>query len=352
MRCLITGGAGFIGSHLTDHLLALGHEVTVLDDLSTGSTDNLPDHDRLRFVHGSVCDADVAGRCVSDVDCVYHLAAAVGVFTILDRTLHSLRTNLLGTETMLEAVRRRNLPILVASTSEVYGKNTADGLTEEADRVLGSPLRTRWSYAEAKALDETYAYLYAKEYGVRSVIVRLFNTVGPRQTGHYGMVVPRFVTQALTGEPVTVFGDGRQVRCFCHVADIVPALVALLANENAHGTVFNLGNPRPITIGDLAAAVISATGSGSRVVEVPYREAYGEGFEDMQRRVPDCAKAANLIGFEPVRTLDTIIGDVIADRRARRHLTPPPGPGPRRLAGGGHPARPRAAEPRGAGQVQ
>lgn len=316
MRCLITGGAGFIGSHLTEHLLALGHEIVVLDDLSTGSERNLAavaGDPRVRLVVGSVCDPDAVEACMPGVDAIYHLAAAVGVFTILGKTLDSLRTNLTGTETVLEAARRHDVPILVASTSEVYGKNTADGLTEDADRVVGSPLVNRWSYAEAKALDETLAYLYGVEYGMRTVIVRLFNTVGPRQTGVYGMVVPRFVAQALAGEPLTVYGDGQQVRCFCHVADVVPALVALLSDEGAHGTVYNIGNADRISIVDLAHKVIAATGSSSGIVKIPYEQAYGPGFEDMQRRIPDCAKARDRIGFAPRRTLDDVIADVVAD---------------------------------------
>jgi UDP-glucose 4-epimerase len=319
MRCLITGGAGFIGSHLTEHLLGLGHEVVVLDDLSTGSEANLAavaGDPRLRFVHGSVCDAVAVENCMAGVDAVYHMAAAVGVFTILDKPLASLRTNLTGTETVLEAARRASVPILVASTSEVYGKNTAEGLTEEADRIVGSPLKSRWSYAEAKALDETFAYLYSVEFGLPAVIVRLFNTVGPRQTGRYGMVIPRFVQQALAGDPLTVFGDGQQVRCFCHVADVVPALVALLADETTRGDVYNLGNSTQISIEALANKVISATGSASSVVRIPYEKAYGPGFEDMQRRVPDCSKANRQIGFEPRRGLDDIIQSVIAEQRS------------------------------------
>ncbi|MFE5842430.1 NAD-dependent epimerase/dehydratase family protein [Streptomyces niveus] len=321
MRCLITGGAGFIGSHLTEHLLGLGHEVVILDDISTGSADNLAawaDEPRLRFVQGSVCDAEAVERCMAGVDRIYHLAAAVGVFTIMGKTLESLRTNLGGTETVLEAARRHDVPILVASTSEVYGKNTADGLTEDADRIVGSPLKNRWSYAEAKALDETMAYLYGVEYGVRTVIVRLFNTVGPRQSGRYGMVIPRFVQQALAGEPVTLFGDGQQIRCFCHVLDVIPSLVALLEDEGAHGTVFNLGSSEQVSMAELAAKVIAATGSSSTVVKIPYEQAYGPGFEDMQRRIPNCDKARDRIGFRPTRTLDDIIESVIAQNRGSK----------------------------------
>ena len=319
MRFLITGGAGFIGSHLTEHLLGLGHEVVVLDDLTTGSERNLAavaDNPRLTFVLGSVCNPDAIERSLGGVDAIFHLAAAVGVFTILDKPLNSLRTNLHGTETVLEAARRHELPILVASASEVYGKNTASGLSEDADRIVGSPLKSRWSYAEAKALDETLTYLYGVEHGMSTVIVRLFNTVGPRQSGRYGMVVPRFVQQALDGEPITVYGDGQQIRCFCHVHDVVPALLTLLEDKTGHGTVYNLGNSEEVTITELAQRVIKATGSTGGMVKVPYEQAYGAGFEDMQRRVPDCRKARDRIGFRPTRDLDDIIEAVIADRRS------------------------------------
>ncbi|WP_329066169.1 NAD-dependent epimerase/dehydratase family protein [Amycolatopsis sp. NBC_01480] len=318
MRYLITGGAGFIGSHLTEHLLGLGHEVVALDNLSTGTLDNLAGvagHAGFRFVRGSVTDPAAVESCMAGIDAVFHLAAAVGVFTILDKTMESLRTNLHGTENLLDASLRHDVPILVASTSEIYGKNTADGLTEDADRIIGSPLKNRWSYAEAKALDETFAHLYAVEHGLRTVIVRPFNTVGPRQTGRYGMVIPRFVTQALAGEPITVFGDGQQTRCFCHVHDVVPALVALLSDESAYGKVFNLGSTEQTTISQLAERVITKTDSESVIAKVPYEEAYGEGYEDMQRRIPDCNRAYNQIGFVPTRTLDDIIDAVVADRR-------------------------------------
>jgi UDP-glucose 4-epimerase len=318
VRYLITGGAGFIGSHLTEHLLARGDEVVALDNLTTGTLDNLAGvsgHAGFRFVRGSVTDPTAVESCMAGIDAVFHLAAAVGVFTILDKTMDSLRTNLHGTENLLEAALRHDVPILVASTSEIYGKNTANGLTEDSDRIIGSPLKNRWSYAEAKALDETFAYLYAKEHGLRTVIVRPFNTVGPRQTGRYGMVIPRFVKQALAGEPITVFGDGQQTRCFCHVHDVVPALVALLADETAYSKVFNLGSNEQTTISQLAERVISATGSSSTISKVPYEEAYGDGYEDMQRRIPDCTRANQQIGFAPTRTLDDIIAAVVADRR-------------------------------------
>ncbi|SEF36340.1 UDP-glucose 4-epimerase [Amycolatopsis pretoriensis] len=318
MRYLITGGAGFIGSHLTEYLLDRGDEVVALDNLSTGTLDNLAgfrDNPGFRFVRGSVTDPSAVEACMAGIDAIFHLAAAVGVFTILDKTMESLRTNLHGTETMLDAALQHDVPILVASTSEIYGKNTADGLTEDADRIIGSPLKNRWSYAEAKALDETFAYLYAVEHGLRTVIVRPFNTVGPRQTGRYGMVIPRFVKQALAGEPITVFGDGQQTRCFCHVLDVVPALVALLHDETAYGKVFNLGSNEQTTISQLAERVITATGSSSTIAKVPYEEAYGDGYEDMQRRIPDCTRANQQIGFAPTRTLDDIITAVVADRR-------------------------------------
>lgn len=318
MHYLITGGAGFIGSHLAEHLISRGHYVTVLDDLSTGSLDNLAGvtaHPGLRFVRGSITDPPAVTSSMAGVDGVFHLAAAVGVFTIMGKTLDSLRTNLHGTENVLDAAVHADVPILVASTSEIYGKNTTAGLAEDADRIIGSPLKNRWSYAEAKALDETFTHLYAAEYGLRAVIARPFNTVGPRQTGRYGMVIPRFVDQALAGDPVTVFGDGQQTRCFCHVHDVVPSLVDLLTTERARGDVFNLGGTEQTTIAQLAARVIAATASTSSIVKVPYQHAYGDGYEDILRRIPDCTRAHESIGFTPTRGLGDIIASVIADRR-------------------------------------
>jgi UDP-glucose 4-epimerase len=318
MKALITGGAGFIGSHLTDHLLSAGSQVVVLDDLSTGRRDNLanamngPHRDAVEFVVGSVTDADLVHSLVANVDVVFHLAAAVGVFTIQNNTLNSLRTNLHGTEIVLEAALRTDARVLVASTSEVYGKNATIGLREDDDRIIGSPLKSRWSYAEAKALDETYAYQYALHLALRAVIVRPFNTAGPRQTGRYGMVVPRFVKQALAGTPLTVYGTGEQTRCFAHVADVVPALAKLVDTPAAYGDVFNIGSPEQITINDLAERIIARTGSSSDVVHVPYETAYGPGYEDMQRRVPDCSRIADLIGYRPVRDLNDIIDAIVA----------------------------------------
>jgi UDP-glucose 4-epimerase len=319
MTTLVTGGAGFIGSHLTESLLDSGEEVIVLDDLSTGSEQNLAmvlGSSSLRLVRGSILDAPLVDELVSEARTVYHLAAAVGTFTILGKTLESLRTNLHGTENVVQSAHRFGARILVASTSEVYGKNTKIGLCEDDDRITGSPLKSRWSYAEAKAIDETLAYVYAVEHGLETVIVRLFNTVGPRQTGRYGMVIPRFVGQALAGEPLTVYGTGTQVRCFCHVHDVVPALRALMEDPSAYGQVFNIGSSEQVSIGQLAQRVLDVTGFPGTITHVPYESAYGAGFEDMERRVPDCARARLQIGFRPSRSLVDIIQAVAADQLA------------------------------------
>ncbi len=317
MTILVTGGAGFIGSHLTESLLGAGNTVTVLDDMSTGSERNLGevlDHPALRVVHGSILDAPLVDELVGQADTVYHLAAAVGTYTILDKTLESLRTNLHGTENVVASAQRHAARILVASTSEIYGKNTKIGLREDDDRISGSPLKSRWSYAEAKAIDETITYTRVVEFGLRAVIVRPFNTVGPRQTGRYGMVIPRFVSQALAGEPLTVYGEGSQVRCFCHVHDVVPALIKLMDDERAYGQVFNIGSSEQVSIERLAQRVIALTNSASEIVHVPYSEAYGPGYEDMQRRVPDCTRARKQIGFDPTRSLTDIVNDVARDQ--------------------------------------
>lgn len=319
MTTLVTGGAGFIGCHLTESLLSNGEDVIVLDDLSTGNEQNLTgvlDHPSLQFVKGSILDASLVDELVSQTHTIYHLAAAVGTFTILDKTLDSLRTNLHGTENVIESALRHSARVLITSTSEVYGKNTKIGLREDDDRHIGSPLINRWSYAEAKAIDETLAYLYAVEHDLQTVIVRLFNTVGPRQTGCYGMVIPRFVGQALAGEPLTVFGTGNQVRCFCHVHDVVPALQALMADRTAYGRVFNLGSTDQVSITQLAERVLAVVGSSSTITYVPYESAYGAGYEDMQRRVPDCTRARQQIGFRPSRSLEDIIRDVAAHQLA------------------------------------
>ena len=319
MTTLVTGGAGFIGSHLTESLLSSGEDVIVLDDLSTGNEQNLAailDHPSLQFVKGSILDASLVDELVGRSHTVYHLAAAVGTFTILNKTLESLRTNLHGTENVIESALQHGARVLIASTSEVYGKNTKIGLREDDDRHIGSPLKNRWSYAEAKAIDETLAYLYAAEHGLQAVIVRLFNTVGPRQTGSYGMVIPRLVGQALAGEPLTVFGTGNQVRCFCHVHDVVPALQALMADTRAYGHVFNIGGSEQVSIRRLAERVLAVVGSSSALTYVPYESAYGAGFEDMQRRVPDCTRARQQIGFRPTRSLTDIIQEVAAHQLA------------------------------------
>jgi UDP-glucose 4-epimerase len=282
-------------------------------------------HPSLQFVKGSILDESLVDELASKAHTIYHLAAAVGTFTIIDKTLESLYTNLHGTENIVNSALRHGARVLVASTSEIYGKNTKIGLREDDDRVIGSPLKNRWSYAEAKAIDETLAYLYAVERGLQTVIVRLFNTVGPRQTGRYGMVIPRLVGQALAGEPLTVFGTGDQVRCFCHVHDVVPALRALMADRAAYSQVFNIGGSEQVSINQLAERVVDVVGSTSTITYVPYDLAYGAGFEDMQRRVPDCTRAQQQIGFRPTRSLTDIIQEVAAHQLAAHQLADSPG---------------------------
>ncbi|MFE3460853.1 NAD-dependent epimerase/dehydratase family protein [Nocardiopsis aegyptia] len=319
MKAVITGGAGFIGSHLCDHLVAQGHEVIVLDDLSTGSRANVAHLEAapgFRFVHGDILDKGLVDDLVAQADTVYHLAAAVGVHTIVDNPLKSLRTNLHGTENVVEAAVAHGVPYMVASTSEVYGKNDADGLTEDSDRIYGSPTKSRWSYAAAKGLDELVAYVHGVESGVPCVITRFFNIVGPRQTGRYGMVVPRFVDQALEGRPITVYGTGTQRRCFGSVHDIIPALPRLMATPEAYNRAVNLGGHEEVSIKGLADRVVALTGSASPIAYVDYEQAYGEGYEDMQRRYPDTSLAARLIDYRPTRGLDAIIGSIVDHRSA------------------------------------
>ena len=314
MKALITGGAGFIGSHLADYLLARGHQVVLLDDLSTGRLDNiehLGDNPDAEFVLGSILDADLVDHEVSRADVVYHLAAAVGVQLIVEKPLESLITNIRGTETVIENAHKHRKRVVITSTSEIYGKNTSDSLSEDDDRILGSPLKSRWSYSEAKAVDEILAYTYWREKGLEAVIVRLFNTVGPRQTGSYGMVVPRFVEQALANEPITIYGDGTQTRCFCAVGDIVDGIVVLSETPGAIGRVFNLGGIEEVSIQGLAETVIAITGSSSRIEFISYDEAYEDGFEDMQRRVPDTTRARELVGFAPTASLADIVRMVV-----------------------------------------
>jgi UDP-glucose 4-epimerase len=324
MRCFVTGAAGFIGSHLVEDLIAAGHVVVGLDDFSTGREQNLAalaGHPRLQLERGSVLDDQAVDQLTAGADCVFHLAAAVGAFVIRDKTLESLRTNIHGTENVVAAASRFGARLLVASTSEIYGKNMTVGLREDDDRIVGSPLRSRWSYAEAKAIDESLVDGYVRERGLQAVIVRLFNTVGPRQTGRYGMVIPRFVRQALTGQPLTVFGSGEQIRCFCHVQDVVPALIRLVSADRAVGLAVNLGSSEQISIGELARRVIDATGSASIIEQTSYLEAYGTGYEDMQRRVPNCDLARDLVGFAATKSLDEIIQAVITDQQSALSAT-------------------------------
>jgi UDP-glucose 4-epimerase len=318
MRYLVTGGAGFIGSHLSEALVTRGNEVTVLDNLSTGRTDNLADvADRIQLVQGSVMDALLVDELVAKADVVIHLAAAVGVRLVVERPLRSFLTNIRGSEAVLEAAHRYRRKVLLASTSEVYGKGVEVPFREDSDVVLGSPSVSRWGYAISKAVDEILALAYFRERGVPTIIVRLFNTVGPRQTGAYGMVLPRFVSQAVAAEPLTVYGDGKQTRCFCHVADVVEALLRLLEEPRAEGEVFNVGSREETTILDLAGRVIEKADSISTVRLVPYTEAFPKGFEDMRRRMPDISKAGSVIGWQPQRTLDRIIQELVG--MALRH---------------------------------
>lgn len=320
MKVFITGGAGFIGSHLARKLLADGHGVLVLDDLSTGSMGNVEDlleHERFDYRIGCVTDVPLVTELVDRCDLTVHLAAAVGVRLIVERPVHTIETNVRGTEVVLGAAAKKGKRVVVASTSEVYGKSRSVPFEEEADITLGPTTHSRWAYACSKALDEWLALAYHREKGVPVVICRFFNTVGPGQTGRYGMVLPNFVEQALTGAPITVFGTGEQSRCFGHVRDTVEALGRLMVAPEAVGEIFNIGTDEEVTIRGLAEKVREAAGSDSEIVTVPYSEAYAEGFEDMLRRVPSVAKLERAIGFRPQTPLSTIIDDVIRDRRAR-----------------------------------
>ena len=318
MRYLITGGAGFIGSHLADHLIGRGDDVLAMDDLSTGSLRNVAHLDgdpRFQLVRGTILDHPRMVELMEDVDVVVHLAAAVGVKLIVERPLESLLTNIRGTEIVLDAAASSGTKVLVTSTSEIYGKNASGPLHEDADRILGSPFKARWSYSTGKAVDEILARAYWQDRGVPSIVTRLFNCVGPRQTGEFGMVLPRFVRQAIAGEDLTVYGTGEQRRCFCHVLDTVRALVALLDHPDAIGDVFNVGAPFELSMNDLARTVVEAVSSSSRVVHIPYEAAYEEGFEDMERRVPDISKIRTLTGWEPTLGLERILADVIESER-------------------------------------
>ncbi len=317
MKVLITGGAGFIGSHLADACIARGDEVFVIDDLSTGSLKNveqLADHPHFHCTIDSVRNEPVLEALVDNCDVIFHLAAAVGVKLIVESPVRTIETNVRGTEVVLAAAERKRKRVLIASTSEVYGLSEQVPFREDGNLVMGATTKGRWSYACSKAIDEFLALAYHREKGLPAIIVRLFNTVGPRQIGRYGMVVPTLVSQALAGEPLTVYGNGRQTRCFGYVADVVEALLRLIDHPDTPGQVFNIGSTEEVSITQLAERILALTGSGSRIIYVPYSEAYEEGFEDMPRRVPDTSKAARVIGFRPRTSLDDILRAVIEFR--------------------------------------
>ena len=318
MRMLVTGGAGFIGSHLCERLLKDGNKVTAIDNFSTSRVSNLVNlksSNDFTLIEGSILDNLMLTNLMKDADYVFHLAAAVGVFNIVNNPLASLLTNIRGTENVLESAYLTQTPIFLTSSSEVYGKNNSDSLKESDDRILGSPLTLRWSYSEAKAIDESLAYAYFVEKQLQTRIVRFFNTVGPRQLDTYGMVVPRFIKSALANEPITIYGDGKQTRCFAHVYDVIDAVIAVAFSENTIGKVINIGNNTEISISGLAQKIIAETGSKSEVIYVPYKEAYGDGFEDMERRVPNIELIKELDGWKPKRNLSTIITDISTEIR-------------------------------------
>lgn len=320
MNVLITGGAGFIGSHLAEGMRRQGHSITIVDDLSTGSLDNirgLLDDGEICFIRESVRNAVTMTPLVDRCDVIFHLAAAVGVQLIVDRPVHTIETNIHGSEVVLDLANKFRRRILLASTSEVYGKNTKMPFTEDDDTTLGSTRFTRWSYACSKMVDEFLGLAYHDQYGLETIICRFFNTVGPRQTGQYGMVVPRFVRRALAGEALEIYGTGKQSRCFCNVADVVAALVRLIDCPEAIGEVINIGTDESITIEGLADKVIALAGSKSRKKHLSYEEAYGRPFDDMQARVPDLTKIRRLIGYEPEYNLDQTLQQVIEYEKAR-----------------------------------
>jgi UDP-glucose 4-epimerase len=321
MRALITGGAGFIGSHLAEALLACGHGVLILDDLSTGSFDNiahLKGRPGFEYFIDSVNNEPLLAELIDRSDVVFHFAAAVGVKLIVEQPVHTIETNVHGTEVVLKHANKKKKLVVLASTSEVYGKSNDLPFREDADLVMGPPAKHRWAYACSKAIDEFLAVAYWKERKLPVIIVRFFNTVGPRQTGRYGMVIPNFVRQALAGEPITVFGDGRQSRSFTHVSDVVDALMKLVQEPKAIGEVINIGNLQEVTIRDLAERVRALAGSESAITLVPYDEAYESGFEDMPRRLPDLTKVTRLIGYAPKNTLDDILVHVIEYSRKKK----------------------------------
>jgi len=320
MRILITGGLGFIGSHLVTRLLEADNEVVIIDNESTGLLANISSvaNDKRLTIHKhSILDEKFLESLVSKTDYIFHLAAAVGVFNIVNKPIESMITNIQGTENILKLALKYRLPVFLTSSSEVYGKNTSDSLKETDDRVIGSPSILRWSYSEAKAIDESLAYAYFIEHQLQVRIVRFFNTVGPRQLGSYGMVVPRFIKSALENEPISIYGDGSQTRCFAHVLDVVDAVMLVAFSPNTVGKTLNIGNNYEISMNDLALKIISVTGSKSRIVYSPYDQVYGKDFEDMARRVPNLELIQSLVGWKPKRNLDEIILDIVSDLSSR-----------------------------------
>ena len=318
---LITGGAGFIGSHLCDHLVQQGHSVTAIDDLSTGRMENishLAGEPTFKFVRESIHNAQVLDRLASHADTIVHLAAAVGVKLIVENPVHTIRTNIIGTESVLSAANRYQCRVVIASSSEVYGKGIKVPFSEDDDRLMGPTLRSRWSYATSKAVDEFLGLAYYKQYNLPVIILRFFNTIGPRQTGRYGMVVPRFIRQALRNAPVTVYGSGQQTRCFADVEDVTQVISRLTCHPDAAGEVFNIGSTEELSIIELAERVIRICGSSSTIEHVPYEEAYAPGFEDMQRRVPSIQKLQNLVHYKPVHSLDDTLLRVVEYERERQ----------------------------------
>jgi len=312
MKVLVTGGAGFIGSHLTDSLLLSNDEITVVDNFSTGNINNL-DHakSKINIIEGDIRDQNLIERTVSEVDLVFHMAAALGVSNILNSTLDSISVNITGSDVVLKAAAKYDKRIVIASTSEIYGKNDKQPLSEKDDRVIGSPQKIRWSYSDAKAIEEATATVLHQTEGLRVTTIRLFNTVGPRQKGQYGMVIPRFVQNALTNDPINIYGDGKQTRVFCHVSDVIDALLKIIKTDNSIGEIYNLGGVGEISINELAQKVIQITNSISKIEYTPYDKAYPFGFEDMLRRVPDITKLKSIIDWQPKKNLDYIILDIM-----------------------------------------